>query len=78
MLFEREELSILVVSVSDKIYGDNALNLLFGKYLENGRKENIVVVVVYVGIFVGITIAMIALGDLLRKKYSHFDKDGVK
>lgn len=77
-LLQMDPLGAMSLSVSDKIYGDNALNLLFGKYLENGRKENIVVVVVYVGIFVGITIAMIALGDLLRKKYSHFDKDGVK
>lgn len=67
-LLKQDPLGATALSVSDKIYGDNTLNTLFGGMLSHDRNNNVAITIVYVGIGVTIMISMVALGDLLRKK----------
>ena len=67
-LLKQDPLGAATLSVSDKIYGDNVLNTLFGGMLSHDRNDNVAIVAIYVGIGATIVISMVALGDLLRKK----------
>lgn len=67
-LLMQDPLGASTLSISDKIYGDNILNTLFGGMLSHDRNNNVAIAAIYVGIGVTIVISMVALGDLLRKK----------
>lgn len=77
-LLKVDPLGVETVSISDKIYGDNTLNSMFGHFLAHDGDNNVAIIVIYVGIGITITVSMIALGDLLRRKYSYFNENGVK
>ena len=67
-LLRVDPLGATYISVSDQIYGDNSLNLLFGDFLSNNKMRNPFVLVIYSGIVVLMAASMIGLGGLLRKK----------